>query len=123
MSTKRINAVLLCLCLIIGMGCGSNSNGNQISIRNVSDDLRGSPRTDDPFVVEFHEDICCIVLTCSVPCGVVTVTLESTAGDRFQTDFNTTDGSITIPVSGDSGIYELTVSTSDKVVFVGTLNL
>ena len=124
MCKKLMKAALYCMCLFLCMGFSeasslSKKDGNQISIRNVSDDLPGAPRSIVPFEAEYNDVFNCVVLTCITPCGDVAVTLTSTAGDWYQTVFDTLDGSILIPTSGDSGDYTLTLVTSDSTTYVG----
>ena len=55
-----------------------------------------------------------VVLTCASSIGNVDVSLTSTAGDDYETVFNTAFGSILIPISGNAGSYRL-----DIVLFSG----
>ena len=55
--------------------------------------------------------------------GVVAVTLISTAGDFYETQFDTEDGQIIIPISGDAGHYILTLVTELGVVFEGMFDI
>ncbi len=63
------------------------------------------------------------MLGCNDSIGDVTVTLESTAGDWYQTEFDTSDGAILVPASGDSGHYTLTIETAAHVVYEGEFYL
>ena len=92
---------------------------NTIIIHQVSDDLLGAPRTLVPFSAEYNDLLNCVVLSCSDECGDVSITLVSTAGDWYQTVFDTEDGYIIIPASGDSGHYTLTIVSSDGATYVG----
>jgi len=75
------------------------------------------------FFAEYNDLLNCVVLTCVSPCGDVEVTLESTAGDWYQTVFDTLDGAILIPASGDSGNYALTIVASDGTTYEGEFYL
>ena len=75
------------------------------------------------FLAEYNDLLNCIVLTCVSSCGDVEVTLESTAGDWYQTVFDTLDGTILIPASGDSGNYTLTIVASDGTTYEGEFYL
>ena len=75
------------------------------------------------FLAEYNDLLNCVVLTCVSPCGDVEVTLESTAGDWYQTVFDTLDGAILIPASGDSGHYTLTLVASDGTTYEGEFYL
>ena len=71
------------------------------------------------FVAEYDDLLNYVILCCTESCGNVTVTLTSTAGDWYQTVFDTSDGILYIPVSGDSGYYSLCITTSDGDHFFG----
>lgn len=60
-----------------------------------------------------------VVLSCSANCGLVSVSLVSTAGDNYLTVFDSEDGFIFIPISGDTGDYTLTLTSMTGQVFVG----
>ena len=63
------------------------------------------------------------MLGCNDSIGDVTVTLESTAGDWYQTVFDTSDGAILVPTSGLTGHYVLTIETADHTVYEGEFYL
>ena len=71
------------------------------------------------FLAEYNDLWNCVILTCTESCGDVTVTLTSTAGDWYQTVFDTSDGAAIIPASGDSGNYTLSIVTNDGTHYVG----
>lgn len=75
------------------------------------------------FLAEYNDLWNCVILTCTESCGDVTVTLTSTAGDWYQNVFDTDDGSLLIPISGDSGHYVLTIITPDGTSYIGEFNL
>ena len=99
------------------------ADDDTISIHKVSDDPHGAPRDAIPFFAEYDEMLSSVMLGCSDSIGDVTVTLTSTAGDWYQTVFDTSDGAILIPVSGLSGYYVLTLETADHTVYEGEFNL
>lgn len=99
------------------------SEGVRIIIQQKPLDLPGGPRSAVPFEAEYDDAPNYVNLTCTSPCGDVSVALTSTAGDWYQTVFDTSDGVIIIPVSGESGFYTLTITTSDNTVYVGEFNL
>lgn len=72
-----------------------------------------------PFIAEYNDLWDAVVLTSIMNIGDVTVTLVSTAGDWYQTVFDTEDGMILIPASGESGYYTLTIVTSDNTTYQG----
>lgn len=83
----------------------------------------GAPRTAVPFFAEYYDTLCAVMLGCSESIGAVTVRLTSTAGDWYETEFDTSDGMLDIPVSGESGFYTLTIRTSAGVVYQGEFNI
>ncbi len=83
----------------------------------------GAPRTAVPFFAEYYDTLCAVMLGCSESIGDVTVRLTSTAGDWYETEFDTSDGMLDIPVSGESGFYTLTIRTSAGVVYQGEFNI
>ena len=97
--------------------------GLTIDIESVSVEYPEAPRSVVPFFAEYYDILSCVVLTCVSPCGDVDVTLESTAGDWYQTVFDTLDGTILIPASGDSGHYTLTIVASDGTTYEGEFYL
>ena len=64
-----------------------------------------------------------VVLECSVPYGIVSVSLTSTAGDNYSTVFDTEDGFIVIPISGLSGDYTLSLVDATGQRFVGEFEI
>lgn len=90
-----------------------------IPIINTTRPAESHGRDVDLFLAEYNDVLNSVVLTCTSPCGDVAVTLASTAGDWYQTVFDTLDGTILIPVSGDSGDYTLTLVSSDGTTYVG----
>ena len=125
---KRNTLLLRLCCLVLAtIGILSVSDGRaknlkdgvRIIIVQTPIDLPGAPRSTVPYEAEYNDVLNCVVLTCITPCGNVAVTLASTAGDWYQTVFDTLDGTILIPVSGDSGDYTLTLVASDGTTYVG----
>ena len=83
-----------------------------------SQDL-GRGQEPQPFLAEYNDLWNCVILTCTESCGDVTVTLTSTAGDWYQTVFDTSAGTAIIPASGDSGSYTLSIVTNDGTHYYG----
>ena len=75
------------------------------------------------FYAEYYESLNCVILVCTEFCGDVSVSLSSTAGDWYQTVFDTEDGTLLIPISGDAGHYVLSITTSDGIHFAGEFTL
>lgn len=82
-----------------------------------------APRTpvSNPFFAELLNGY--VILGASAPCGTVSVSLTSTAGDSYSTSFDTTDGAILLPVSGDAGFYTIRITTSAGVQYVGEFTI
>lgn len=122
---KTILRILaLCSLLLPFQGnCASrtlNSNDeHDITIGPSTNDPFGAPRAPayNPFFA--YEDGTCVTLGSMSPYGVVSVTLVSTAGDYYQTFFDTEDVQIVIPISGSTGHYTLTLVTEGGLVFEG----
>ena len=57
------------------------------------------------------------------PVGEVDVFLVSTAGDYYSTVFDTQDGSIILPISGDAGTYTINVTTPDGQEYEGEFEI
>lgn len=101
-----------------------NSNDeHDITIEPSTNDPFGAPRAPayNPFFA--YEDGTCVTLGSMSPYGVVSVTLVSTAGDYYQTVFDTEDLQIVIPISGETGHYTLTLVTERGLVFKGEFDL
>ena len=75
------------------------------------------------FIAEYDDLLNRVDITCNEPCGNVYVTLISTAGDFFQTIFDTENGTLLIPVSGDDGYYEFSITTPDGINFIGEFTI
>ena len=98
-------------------------DGVAIILLPRDDEQHDAPRSAVPFFAEYNETLSAVMLGCNDSIGDVTVTLESTAGDWYQTVFDTSDGAILIPASGLSGYYVLTIETADHTVFEGEFYL
>lgn len=83
----------------------------------------GAPRAPEviPFFAELLNGY--VILGASAPCGTVSVSLTSTAGDSYSTNFDTSDGAILLPVSGDAGFYTIRITTSAGVQYVGEFTI
>lgn len=101
----------------------SACSGNDILIAQRPLTPQGAPRTTVPNPFFATQETSFVLLGSYFECGIVTVTLVSTAGDYYTTDFDTEDGQIIIPISGDSGHYTLTLVTERGLVFEGTFEL
>lgn len=83
----------------------------------------GNPRSGviNPFVAYYSSDN--VVLSCTTEYGVVNVNLISTAGDNYSSAFDTEDGAILIPISGDPGYYTLTIIDQNGQLFYGEFEI
>ena len=111
---------------IVEMKQDTNCSSDPVIIHigeSVSTEVPGAPRTIVPFIAEYYDLWNAVMLGCSDSIGDVTVTLTSTAGDWYQTVFDTSDGAILIPASGDAGYYTLTIETAAHVIYEGVFYL
>lgn len=129
MKTKQFLRVAVCCLLTMTVVWSAKAfmnhgeDGITIPVRNVSTDPQGAPRDIVPFFAEYYESLTAVMLGCNTSVGDVTVTLTSTVGDWYQTEFDTSEGAILIPASGDSGHYTLTIETAAHVVYAGEFYL
>jgi hypothetical protein len=79
------------------------------------------PRTNvpNPFFAELMDDSVTILLSVTNPCGIVSIQITSTAGDNYSAYFDTSDGAILLPISGNTGNYSMTITLSNGFQFVG----
>jgi len=75
----------------------------------------------NPFFAELMDGY--VILGSSTVYGTVSVSLTSTAGDNYSTSFDTSDGAILLPISGDAGLYTLRITTSGGLQFVGEFTI
>lgn len=75
----------------------------------------------NPFFAELMDGY--VILGSSTVYGTVSVSLTSTAGDNYSTSFDTSDGAILLPISGDAGLYTLQITTSGGLQFVGEFTI
>ena len=101
----------------------SSDSADVIPIYQRPSSSNDFPRTESPFFAEYNETLSAVMLGCNDSIGDVTVTLESTAGDWYQTVFDTSDGAILVPTSGLTGHYVLTIETADHTVYEGEFYL
>ena len=82
-----------------------------------------APRTLESIPFYAEQDGYCLFLGSQSNVGVVDISLVSTAGDDYETDFDTADGSIVIPISGLPGYYLLTITTGSGAEYIGEFEL
>lgn len=88
-------------------------------------DPEEDPRSSivNPFHAELLEETNSVLLGVTNTIGTVSVQITSTAGDNFSTYFDTSDGSILLPISGYTGYYTLTISLADGTLYVGEFTI
>ena len=84
-------------------------------------DPEDDPRSpiNNPFFAELMDGSNSVLLGTTDNIGIVYVQIVSTAGDSIGTYFDTSDGTIVIPISGNVGYYTLTITLSGNHYFVG----
>ena len=87
----------------------------------VSGNDNGSNENRSPEQVPFRAYVLdsYVVLSCASSIGNAVVTLTSTAGDDYETVFNTAYGTIIIPISGNSGSYRLDIVLPSGAAYYG----
>ena len=83
----------------------------------------GAPRAPEviPFFAELLNGY--VILGSTTPCGTVSVRITSTAGDDYSTNFDTSDGAILLPISGNPGDYTLSITTPAGTHFIGEFSI
>ena len=94
-------------------------DGETIVISPIDNNASGIPRGPvfNPFTAYRLNNT--VVLESDTSYGMVNVVLVSTAGDYYTTVFDTEDGSVFIPISGDSGDYSILITDLSGTQFVG----
>lgn len=102
----------------------AEQQGEVLTIRQRPVNSPNTPRTSayNPFYAEL-EDSCVYVSAIDDFYGMVDLVLTSTAGDYYNTIFDTGNGLICIPFSGDEGQYTITLETLCGLVFEGVFEL
>lgn len=97
--------------------------GHDILIQPCPPIPAGAPRT--PVINPFYatQEATYVLLGSYSDYGVVSVSVISTAGDYYITDFDTEDGTIVLPISGLSGHYTLTIVCAGGIVFGGEFDI
>lgn len=115
------------LLLVGGMAISNSAKAftaeDVIPILQRPDTSNDAPRTAVPFFAEYYDTLSAVMLGCSESIGDVTVRLASTAGDWYETEFDTSDSAVLIPASGLSGHYVLTIETSEGQIYEGRFSL
>ena len=107
----------------ISKSISAEDDETTIHIRQTSTGDLGSPRMPayNPFYAELEGNV--VFLGSFNGVGTVYVEMESTAGDSYSTYFDTLDGFILIPISGDTGDYTLLITMADGTQFIGEFTL
>lgn len=98
-------------------------DGENIRIFQKPTIPQGAPHMPafNPFYAELESGS--VLLGSLSSCGIVDVSLTSTAGDDYSTVFDTADGTIIIPVSGITGDYTLLITTASGVDYIGEFSI
>lgn len=127
------NYVILVVCLLAVMALiarpmeaiaqSSQGDGTEIIIQPTPLIPQGTPRAPvfNPFYAYWEGS--CVSLGSTSSYGTVSVCIVSTAGDYVTTGFDTDDGIILIPISGNTGHYILTIVTESGLVFEGEFDI
>lgn len=116
-----------CLTLASSLPCFAGSTSKKVEdntpiiIYQDSLELTDAPRSNNPFFAELSDGY--VLLGASTTCGTVSVRITSTAGDDFNTYFDTSSGVIILPVSGNTGSYLLSITTSDGAHYIGEFTI
>lgn len=96
-----------------------------IPIPIVDNNENGSNDNRSPEQIPFYAQIqgSYVILGCNSSIGNATVTLISTAGDDYETVFDTSFGVIFIPISGESGFYRLDITLPSGRSYYGEFGL
>lgn len=115
-----IAALLMALTSTTNLLSMGVKDGEAIEVNPVFPEVSGIPRGPifNPFTAYRLNNT--VVLESDTSYGLVNVTLVSTAGDYYTTIFDTEDGSVLIPISGNSGSYSLMIADSSGAQFIGT---
>lgn len=102
------------------------TEGNDpIIIRQDPVELPEAPRmpVHIPFIAELMDGSNSVLLGATDTIGIVSVQITSTSGDNYSTYFDTSDGAILLPISGNAGYYTLTIIATDGTHFVGEFTI
>ena len=128
--TKTLRSVAIgFVALLMALASATNGlskevkDGETIVISPVDTNASGIPRGPvfNPFNAYRLNNT--VVLESDTSYGVVNVVLVSTAGDYYTTVFDTEDGFVLIPISGDSGDYSLLITDLSGAQFIGTFDI
>lgn len=94
-----------------------------ISIRKQPVSFPGAPQAPayNPFYAELGSGN--VLLGSYSNIGIVDVNITSTAGDDYSTVFDTSNGTIYIPISGLTGDYTLLITTLSGVEYIGEFSI
>ncbi len=130
MKAKLCLGLLFCFLMAIDVpgaitnkSISASDDETTIHIRQTSTGDLGSPRVPayNPFYAELDDDV--VLLGSVSGVGIVSVELASTTGDSYSTWFDTSDGSVIIPISGNPGDYTLLITMGSGVQFIGEFTL
>ena len=83
----------------------------------------GGPRSSEynPFTAFRGGDT--VIVNCSDDIGIVDVFLFSSSGDSSSVAFDTEEGNVLIPISGEPGYYLLRIIVSSDIHYVGRFEI
>ncbi|MBR5736144.1 MAG: hypothetical protein IKX60_05085 [Bacteroidales bacterium] len=126
-----LNGIACCIFCIFGCLTSYDSyasyikqtDGEDIIISQKPINPQGVPRT--PIIIPFYAELESgyVLLGSFSSCGIVDVSLTSTAGDDYSTVFDTANGSIIIPISGNTGDYVLLITTPAGTEYIGEFSI
>lgn len=121
--TAVVAAILLAFSSATVALSKSAQDGEIVLIVPSDQDPVGNPRGPvfNPFSAYLINNQ--VVLESSTSYGTVFVELTSTAGDNYSTVFDTSEGSIIIPISGFAGDYTLLLTDAFGAQFVGEFEI
>jgi len=108
---KTLFRLLLTASFAVLFSLPINAQNDGVPVPIISNDEGGSNENRSPEQIPFYAQIqgSYVILSCYSSIGNANVTLTSTAGDDYETVFDTSFGVIFIPISGNSGFYRLDI--------------
>ena len=103
----------------------SMKENQPILILQDQSEIPDAPRAPsfNPFFAELVDSTNSVALGATSPVGTVLVHITSTAGDDNSMYFNTSNGAIMIPISGNPGDYVLTIILPNGTHYIGEFTI
>lgn len=116
---KKIKLLLTAtLAAFMSIGMTAKTDG-ELPIPIISDPAPNENRSPEQVPFQAYIVNSYVILSCASSIGNADVTLTSTAGDDYETVFNTAFGSILIPISGNAGSYRLYIVLTSGQSYYG----